>query len=68
MITSKNSFEVRKVHASHLCHSVNKARNKQSITTWVGHQIKDIIKKIQLLVISTLTIIYKPHMGHDCLT
>ncbi|PKU72866.1 hypothetical protein MA16_Dca013660 [Dendrobium catenatum] len=40
-----HSFEVRKLETSHLCPGVNRAGKKQATTTWVAHEIKDIVKK-----------------------
>ncbi|KAI0518929.1 hypothetical protein KFK09_006366 [Dendrobium nobile] len=40
-----HSFEVRKIESSHLCPGVNRAGNKQATTSWVAHEIMDIVKR-----------------------
>ncbi|KAL0919266.1 hypothetical protein M5K25_011351 [Dendrobium thyrsiflorum] len=40
-----HSFEVRKLYSTHLCPGVNQAGQKQATTSWVAHEIKDIVKK-----------------------
>ncbi|XP_020676059.1 uncharacterized protein LOC110095035 [Dendrobium catenatum] len=40
-----HSFEVKKLHAIHLCPGVNRAGNKQATSAWIAHEIKDIVKR-----------------------
>ncbi|KAI0492834.1 hypothetical protein KFK09_027110 [Dendrobium nobile] len=40
-----HSFEVRKLISTHLCPGVNRAGNKQATSSWIAHEIKDIVKK-----------------------
>ncbi|PKU61943.1 hypothetical protein MA16_Dca023140 [Dendrobium catenatum] len=40
-----HSFEVKKLHPTHLCPGVNRAGNKQATTSWVAQEIQDIVKR-----------------------
>ncbi|KAI0488264.1 hypothetical protein KFK09_028091 [Dendrobium nobile] len=36
---------IRKINSTHLCPRVNRARNKQASTSWIAHEIKDLVKR-----------------------
>ncbi|PKU68181.1 hypothetical protein MA16_Dca012850 [Dendrobium catenatum] len=40
-----HSFEVRKLLSTHLCPGVNRAGNKQATSSWIAHEIQDIVKR-----------------------
>ncbi|PKU59794.1 hypothetical protein MA16_Dca027982 [Dendrobium catenatum] len=40
------SFEVKKLHPTHLCPWVNRDGNKQATISWFAQEIQDIVKKI----------------------
>ncbi|PKU62599.1 hypothetical protein MA16_Dca028603 [Dendrobium catenatum] len=40
-----HSFEVKKLHPTHLCPGVNRAGNKQATTSWVAQEIQEIVKR-----------------------